>query len=56
MASVQTKASQSEAAYQDQPKGDQRCDGCTKFEPPTGCKVVEGRISPQGWCKYYEPS
>jgi len=44
--------------YQDQPKGEQRCDGCLHWVPgatPTargGCKIIPGdaQISPQGWC------
>ncbi|MBS0472485.1 MAG: high-potential iron-sulfur protein [Proteobacteria bacterium] len=41
------------AGYQPMPKGDQRCDNCTLFQPPMGCKFVSGEISPQGWCKLY---
>jgi hypothetical protein len=26
---------------------------CTLFEPPKSCKVVEGEISPNGWCKAF---
>ena len=44
--------------YQDQPKGDQRCNTCMHWVPganPTakgGCKVIpnDTQISPQGWC------
>ena len=28
----------------------QKCAGCTLFKPPSGCKVVTGTISPNGWC------
>jgi hypothetical protein len=48
-----TKASQKVVAYQSTPKGAQQCDNCRQFEPPTGCKVVEGEVSPTGWCKVY---
>jgi hypothetical protein len=48
-----TKAAQKLVAYQDAPKGPQRCDNCTYFEPPSSCKVVEGTISPAGWCQLY---
>jgi hypothetical protein len=47
------KASQKAVAYQDGPKGDQRCDNCGQFQPPTSCKVVDGDVSPAGWCKVY---
>ena len=50
----QEKLSQSDAAYQASPKNDQQCSECTKFQPPKGCSVVAGDISPRGWCKLYE--
>jgi nitrous oxide reductase len=48
-----TKVAQKMAAYQDTPKGRQRCDNWTYFEPPSSCKVVAGTISPSGWCQLY---
>ena len=37
--------------YQEQPKGDQRCGLCLHFQPESNsCKLVEGQISPDGWC------
>lgn len=50
---AETKVTQKAAAYQDTPKGPQRCDNCTQFEPPSSCKVVEGNINPAGWCALY---
>jgi hypothetical protein len=47
------KATQKAAGYQDTPKGDLRCGNCSQFEPPSSCKIVEGDISPAGWCKVY---
>jgi hypothetical protein len=47
------KISQTDAKYQSTPKGDQRCDGCISFQPPNGCKFVQGDISPSGWCELY---
>ena len=52
-ASAQAKVTQKTATYQDKPKGTQRCDGCNNFQPPNGCKLVEGEISPQGWCSLF---
>ena len=49
------KMSQKAAAYQDAPKAGQRCDGCMLFQSPGGCKMVDGSISPEGWCKLYAP-
>lgn len=47
---AQQKASKDAMKYQDKPNGDQRCDNCVQFTPPNSCKVVEGTISPQGYC------
>jgi hypothetical protein len=52
-AEAQEKMSQADAKYQGTPKGAQRCDGCMLFEPPNACKVVEGEISPSGWCQLF---
>jgi hypothetical protein len=40
-------------AYQDSPKGPQQCDNCLQFQAPNLCKVVDGVISPSGWCKLW---
>jgi hypothetical protein len=53
VASAQAKTPQKNVKYQDTPKGDQRCENCKQFEPPSACKVVDGTISPQGWCTVY---
>jgi hypothetical protein len=42
------------ARYQDRPNRDQRCGRCMHFLPPDNCEIVTGRISPQGWCRYFE--
>ncbi|PWT80101.1 MAG: high potential iron sulfur protein [Acidobacteria bacterium] len=52
-ATAQEKMSQADAKYQGTPKGEQRCDGCMLFQPPSACKVVEGEISPGGWCQLF---
>ena len=49
----QNKAKQALVQYQEKPKGDQECDGCLQWAPPNSCKVVEGKISPKGWCLVY---
>jgi hypothetical protein len=54
-ATAQAKLAKKDVDYQEQPKGNQRCDNCFNFEAPSGCKVVEGQVSPQGWCKAYAP-
>ena len=52
-AMAQTKAAKSVVGYQDTPHEGQSCATCLQFEPPSGCKVVEGAVSPAGWCKVY---
>jgi hypothetical protein len=54
-ARAQAKAKQGLVQYQEKPKGDQECDGCLQWAPPNSCKVVEGKISPKGWCLVYVP-
>ncbi len=53
---AQGKAKQSLVQYQEKPKGGQQCDGCLQWAPPNSCKVVEGKISPKGWCLLYVPT
>lgn len=47
---AQQKASKALMKYQDSPKGDQKCSNCLQFVPPDGCRVVEGTVSPDGYC------
>lgn len=45
------KVSQASVQYQTQPKGEQKCSTCTHFIAESNtCKLVEGQISPEGWC------
>jgi hypothetical protein len=39
--------------YQSSPKDGRQCDGCALFQAPDSCKVVDGTISPSGWCKLW---
>ena len=48
------KRSQRDVAYQDTPKGNQRCEICTAFLPPDQCRTVVGPVGRQGWCNIYE--
>jgi hypothetical protein len=52
-ASARDKMSKQEADYQDSPKDIRMCATCTLYEPPKSCKVVEGDVSPSGWCKAF---
>jgi hypothetical protein len=47
------KMTQKAAAYQPSPKSGQKCLDCSFFVQPQACKLVEGTISPVGWCKFY---
>ncbi len=47
------KMSKQQADYQDSPKGIAMCATCTLFVAPHSCKVVDGDVSPNGWCKVY---
>lgn len=55
-ASAANKLSKKVAHYQEQPKGAQRCDNCIQWAAPNACKIVEGAISPSGWCMLYAPA
>jgi len=44
------KASQGAMKYQDKPDGDKRCSNCLNFIPSNSCAIVEGTISPNGYC------
>jgi hypothetical protein len=50
------KISQKAVAYQDHPEGDKRCDKCIQFQPPNACKMVDGSISPNGYCQLFVPN
>jgi High potential iron-sulfur protein len=47
------KMTQKAVEYQDTPKGDQRCSNCSLFQEPNSCTLVDGEISPAGWCKFW---
>jgi len=45
------KASQASVQYQTQPKDGKKCADCMHFIAESNtCKLVEGDISPSGWC------
>jgi hypothetical protein len=53
--SATIKISKAAVAYQDHPEGDKRCGKCRQFLSPDSCKLVEGQISPQGFCRIFAP-
>lgn len=49
------KSTKAAADYQDEPKGREHyCAVCTMFRAPDSCTSVEGKISPHGWCRFFE--
>lgn len=45
------KAKKAAVKYQDTPRGEKTCAGCRHFiADENACKLVEGEISPQGYC------
>ena len=53
MARAQSKVKKAIAKYQDTPKNGQKCSDCNFFRPPNACQLVEGDISPNGWCSFF---
>ena len=49
------KISQELVQYQDQPKDGQKCNMCAQWVEPNACKIVVGKISPNGYCVAYAP-
>jgi hypothetical protein len=47
------KMTRQQAQYQDMPNGIYSCANCSLFERPKSCKVVEGDVSEDGWCKAF---
>jgi hypothetical protein len=52
-ADASDKMTRQRAQYQDTPNGIYSCGLCTLFERPNACKVVEGEVSKDGWCKAF---
>ncbi len=52
---AQEKLAQKAVQYQDTPKNGQQCSECANFVAPNACKLVQGPISPKGWCLMYTP-
>jgi hypothetical protein len=52
---AEAKMAQAAVKYQADPKEGHQCDGCTFFVEPNSCKMVDGDISPKGWCALWTP-
>jgi hypothetical protein len=53
-AQVPHRISPAAAKYQDTPRGGMSCAACTFFRRPAACQVVEGNVSPNGWCELFD--
>ncbi len=55
------KMAKASMQYQDHPKGNLKCSQCMQFVPGKSakaagsCNLIEGSISPDGWCLAYAP-
>jgi hypothetical protein len=55
------KLAKADVKYQDRPKAGKDCDDCLQFVPGATakaagtCKIVEGRVSPHGYCLAFTP-
>jgi hypothetical protein len=49
------KISKAAVGYQDHPDGDKHCEKCSQYVAPAGCKIVDGPISPEGFCRLFAP-
>ena len=53
------KAAKGDFFYQDKPKDGKSCATCRLFSPSETnkgtCAVVDGEVSPNGWCMAYSP-
>lgn len=60
-ARAQAKLAKTAIGYQEAPKDGKDCDDCIQFIPgkteqaPGSCKIVEGAISPHGYCQAFTP-
>lgn len=48
------KITKTQAKYQDQPNGEEKCADCAHFLADSKtCKLVDGVIAPEGWCQLW---
>ncbi|HUO94031.1 MAG TPA: high-potential iron-sulfur protein [Rhizomicrobium sp.] len=51
---AEAKMAQKAAGYQETPAKDgSDCANCALFKAPSSCTLVDGTISPNGWCRFY---
>ncbi len=54
-ARAQEKIAPAIVQYQPVPKDDNTCSTCVNFEAPDQCKIVSGKVQPDGWCIAFAP-
>jgi hypothetical protein len=54
-ARAQDKIEPAMVQYQTTPKDGNKCSTCVNFVPPDACKIVSGKIAPDGWCIAFAP-
>ncbi len=52
-AAAEEKIGKTDAHYQDRPNGQQRCEICLQFQPPSTCRIVAGPVTAHGWCQFF---
>ena len=50
------KLDKDNAKYTDSSTTQEHCSDCMMFISPDKCDLVDGNISPEGWCTHYEKS
>ena len=51
---AEAKMAQKAAGYQETPAKDgSNCANCALFKAPSSCTLVDGTVSPNGWCRFY---
>jgi hypothetical protein len=49
------KIAQAQVQYQKTPKDGNKCSMCVNWVAPDSCKIVAGKIDPNGWCVAFAP-
>lgn len=52
---AQGKITKASAKYRGHPNSGQRCGQCVHYRFPLSCELVQGPISPFGWCRFFKP-
>ena len=50
---AEAKMTEQAAGYVPVSKTEQQCGNCSLFIEPSSCRLVDGTISPKGYCKFY---